>query len=60
MSVYVAATEEKAVEYLRKQRKNAHLNADGSVSKAVAREWLGEYLKKCYKELNEILFGFLK
>ncbi|MDE5925285.1 MAG: hypothetical protein K2N75_07600 [Helicobacter sp.] len=27
MSVYVAATEEKAVEYLRKQRKNAHLSA---------------------------------
>lgn len=27
MSVYAAVTEEKAVEYLRKQRKNAHLSA---------------------------------
>lgn len=36
------------------------LNPDGSVSEAVAREWLRKYLEKCYKELDETFVWFSK
>ena len=38
----------------------AQLNADGSVSEAVAKEWLREYLEKCYKELDKSFSWFSK
>ncbi len=38
----------------------AKLNPDGSVSEAVAREWLREYLEKCYEELDETFVWFSK
>ena len=41
-----------------KPDEKAKLNADGSVSEAVAKEWLREYLDKCYTELEKSFSWF--